>query len=133
VTFAGAVALSTGNAIGGATDVNSSYIWFSTPAHSPDLDLYSYPVSEDPHLQSVSQAGLGLANQNLFDLSALEFDLTPAVSGPLVFSYVLGSEEYSEQQQGAPIGPPGIQTSTMCHWGLRCAHPAATQAACVSA
>jgi hypothetical protein len=41
-----------------------------------------------------------LAGQRLVDPVALEFDLTPAVSGPLVFSYVFGSDEYPEYAPG---------------------------------
>jgi hypothetical protein len=38
-----------------------------------------------------------LAAQEVFDLSALEFDLTPAISGNLMFQYVFGSDEYRPQ------------------------------------
>jgi hypothetical protein len=44
-------------------------------------------------------AALSLAmgyNQDLFDINVLSFDITPAVSGPITFSYVFASEEYQE-------------------------------------
>jgi hypothetical protein len=35
-------------------------------------------------------AGTEMATQDLYDMSMLEFDITPNVSGPLVFDYVFG-------------------------------------------
>jgi hypothetical protein len=35
-------------------------------------------------------------NQALFDINILSFDISPAVSGKITFSYVFGSEEYEE-------------------------------------
>jgi hypothetical protein len=87
----GAVALGTGNTIGGATSHNNTSVGLTTPPGTTGA-----PVT-DVHLRSVCQASApntAMANQSLFDLAALEFDLTPAVSGPLVFGYVFGSEEY---------------------------------------
>jgi hypothetical protein len=54
----------------------------------------------NPALQQRWVSGRGvcnssqLAGQEVFDVSALEFDVTPAVSGNLMFSYVFGSDEY---------------------------------------
>jgi hypothetical protein len=95
------LALSTGNAIGGATAFGNSTLTFSTPDMNSNNPMP--PPLNDVHLRSVCQASApstAMANQNLYDLSALEFDLTPAVSGPLVFSYVFGSEEYFKYSPG---------------------------------
>lgn len=35
-------------------------------------------------------------NQKLYDVNILSFDIRPAVSGKITFSYVFGSEEYEE-------------------------------------
>jgi hypothetical protein len=109
----GAVALSTGNTIGGATSNRSTSPSFTSPTGG---GTSATPPVPDVHLRSVCAASApntAMANQSLFDLSALEFDLTPAVSGPLVFSYVFGSEEYFNYSPGGGEGPAWHSTQPL--------------------
>jgi hypothetical protein len=94
--------LSTGDARAAIVPANTNDSSSLQDITGPREDLHLRRACRDAEAaatgtaNSTSSGGGSLAGQTLLDVVALEFDLTPAVSGPLVFSYVFGSEEYPE-------------------------------------
>lgn len=76
--------MSSGDACIGATTSNT--------ASQKILQHGNMLLGTNPELQAVSAAA-GYS-QNLYDQVLLTFDITPTVSGPLAFQFVLGSEEH---------------------------------------
>lgn len=86
----GAVVLSTGFGRLGA-NANNTYSGYVTQAMG--AQPANTGMTDDTHLRAACQAtgpGTTLATQLLRDISILEFDITPTISGPLVFRYVFG-------------------------------------------
>jgi hypothetical protein len=86
----GAVVLSTGFARLGA-NANNTYSGY--PPQGSNAPPAATGMTDDTHLRAACQAtgpGTTLATQQLFDISILEFDIRPTISGPLVFRYVFG-------------------------------------------
>jgi hypothetical protein len=89
-------------------------------------------MTDDTHLRAAAVAtgpGTPLATQQLVDISILEFDITPTISGPLIFRYVFGEGPREQQQQlqhrtpcrGPLSGKP--QPGRVCAWVGVSAHP----------
>jgi hypothetical protein len=83
--LAGAVVLSKGNGIHAVatSNINNSMSTQQLAASRTDAEL------------AALSSAMGY-NQQLFGINILSFDITPAVSGPITFSYVFGSDEYQE-------------------------------------
>jgi hypothetical protein len=83
--------LSTGNATIAATTTNAVEEYGVNPPTTGNATWFL--GTNDTHLRSAciaAGAGTLMATQPLFDMSLLEFDLTPSMSGPLVWTYVFG-------------------------------------------
>jgi hypothetical protein len=87
---AGAVVLSTGNATAAAATNNAVEEYGGAASNATWFLGY-----DDTHLRAACiavGAETPMAGQALYDMSILEFDLTPALSGPLVWTYVFGEQ-----------------------------------------
>ncbi|WIA33051.1 hypothetical protein OEZ86_006208 [Tetradesmus obliquus] len=82
----GAVVLSNGDARAAANHTNNQ--------NNTSNQQNSATFSTDSDLTKLS-TDMGY-NQKLYDVNILSFDIRPAVSGKITFSYVFGSEEYEE-------------------------------------
>ena len=83
--------LSNGDArIGAYTNNTSEFFGWRDP---DDAFASRSIVIADADVEA-AKAAAGFPDIDLIDITILEFDITPTMSGPLGFAYVFGSEEY---------------------------------------